>query len=140
MILAPPHSGQIHMVDLFAGPGGLDVAAQWLGLTVSGIEWDANACATRRAAGLHTKQDDVRKYGPGDFPDATILAGGPPCQTYTVAGSGTGRRALDQVLGFVKRMAAGDDVAQSLAALNDDRTGLVLEPLRWALDAVGRNR
>lgn len=124
-----------HLVDLFAGPGGLDVAARWLGIVADGVEWDSGACATRRAAGLGTRQADVRDLGPEDFPVATILAGGPPCQTYTVAGSGAGRRALDQVLGFVKRMATGEDVRPSLETLDDERTALVLEPLRWALRA-----
>ncbi|WP_219816331.1 DNA cytosine methyltransferase [Arthrobacter sp. ZGTC412] len=123
------------MVDLFAGPGGLDVAARWLGLSVAGIEWDENACATRRAAGLETVQGDVRDHGPAEFPHATILAGGPPCQTYTVAGAGAGRKALDQVLSFIARMADGDDVTTELTTLDDERTGLVLQPLRWALEA-----
>ncbi|GAA3053854.1 DNA cytosine methyltransferase [Actinokineospora globicatena] len=123
------------MVDLFAGPGGLDVAARWLGVAVTGVEWDRNACATRAAAGLATVVGDVRDHGPADFPDATVLAGGPPCQTYTVAGGGAGRRALEVVLGFVKRMAAGEDVRDDLAELDDERTALVLEPLRWALAA-----
>ncbi|WP_085998400.1 DNA cytosine methyltransferase [Rhodococcus sp. JVH1] len=123
------------MVDLFAGPGGLDVAAHWLGIPVHGVEWDADACATRRAAGLSTEEGDVRSVGPRDFPDATVLAGGPPCQTYTLAGSGTGRRALDEVLSFVKQMAAGFDIASSVARLEDERTGLVLQPLRWVLEA-----
>ncbi|SES36550.1 DNA cytosine methyltransferase [Actinokineospora terrae] len=125
----------VAMVDLFAGPGGLDVAARWLGVVATGIEWDRNACATRAAAGLATVVGDVRDHGPAEFPDATVLAGGPPCQTYTVAGSGAGRRALEVVLGFVKRMAAGEDVRDDLAGLDDERTGLVLEPLRWALEA-----
>jgi DNA (cytosine-5)-methyltransferase 1 len=132
--------GQIHMVDLFAGPGGLDVAAHWLGIAVDGIEWDADACATRAAAGLRTWQADVRHHKPADFKTATVLAGGPPCQTYTVAGSGAGRRALEQVLRFVKRMAAGENVKENLAELDDVRTGLVLEPLRWALEAVQDGR
>lgn len=123
------------MVDLFAGPGGLDVAARWLELSVAGIEWDKNACATRRTAGLETVQGDVREHGPDEFPYATILTGGPPCQTYTVAGAGAGRKALEHVLSFIDRMEAGDDVTAELAALEDDRTGLVLEPLRWALEA-----
>ncbi|MDH6680581.1 DNA (cytosine-5)-methyltransferase 1 [Rhodococcus sp. LBL1] len=123
------------IVDLFAGPGGLDVAAHWLGLAVHGVEWDSDACSTRRAAGLGTEQADVRSLGPTDFPDATVLAGGPPCQTYTMAGSGAGRRALDNVLFFVKQMAAGVDVKSSVAQLDDERTGLVLEPLRWVIEA-----
>ncbi|MDN3293723.1 DNA cytosine methyltransferase [Streptomyces ficellus] len=130
----------INIVDLFAGPGGLDVAARELGLPVTGIEWDADACATRQAAGLLTRQADVRELGPADFPAATVLAGGPPCQTYTVAGSGTGRRALDDVLALAKRMAAGEDVTADLKEAVDERTGLVLEPLRWALEAVETNR
>lgn len=123
------------MVDLFAGPGGLDVAAHWLGIPVIGIEWDANACATRLGSHLRTEQGDVRNWSPAHFQTASILAGGPPCQTYTVAGTGSGRRALDRVLQFVERMADGDDVTTDLTSLDDDRTGLVLEPLRWALEA-----
>lgn len=126
---------EAQMVDLFAGPGGLDVAARWLGLSVIGIEWDEDACATRRSAGLETVQADVREHGPHEFPKATILTAGPPCQTYTVAGSGAGRRALEQVLAFLARMVDGEDVSVELTALDDERTGLVLQPLRWAMEA-----
>ncbi|MEU1734353.1 DNA cytosine methyltransferase [Streptosporangium sp. NPDC020145] len=124
------------MVDLFAGPGGLDVAARRLGISGIGIEWDSNACETRRKAALQTMQGDVRLFEPSKFKEATILAGGPPCQTYTVAGNGAGRRALDTVLGFARRMAGGEDVTSDLRMLADERTGLVLEPLRWALMAL----
>ncbi|MEX5237108.1 DNA cytosine methyltransferase [Kocuria arenosa] len=134
----PPASPSVEMVDLFAGPGGLDVAAHWLGLSVVGLEWDKDACITRRAAGLGTVQGDVREYGPKDFPDASILVGGPPCQTYTVAGTGAGRRALDQVQNFIQRMASGHDVTADLSHLDDERTGLVLQPLRWILEAQHR--
>ncbi|GHC38706.1 hypothetical protein GCM10010348_77620 [Streptomyces anthocyanicus] len=103
-----------------------------------GIEWDANAVATRLAAGLATVHGDVRRYGPADFPDATVLAGGPPCQTFTVAGGGAGRAALVDVLHAVRRMGARKPVDPAL--LGDERTGLVLEPLRWALEAVDAGR
>lgn len=124
------------IVDLFAGPGGLDVGAAWLGIPAEGIELDDNACATRTAAGLDTTQGDVRDFGPEDFPDATVLAGGPPCQTFTVAGTGTGRKALDDVVALVDRMANGEDAADSLSVFEDERTGLVLEPMRWILEAL----
>ncbi|MEU4061210.1 DNA cytosine methyltransferase [Streptomyces wedmorensis] len=125
---------------MFAGPGGLDVAARDLGYEVTGIEFDQDACDTRAEARLPTLQGDVRDFGPHKFPNATVLAGGPPCQTFTVAGTGAGRRALDEVIGFVKRMARGEDVRSKLAVLDDDRTGLVLEPLRWALEALRDGR
>lgn len=125
----------VHMVDLFAGPGGLDVAAQWLGVAVDGIEWDADACATRFEADLRTHQGDVRQSDPKKFPGAKILAGGPPCQTYTVAGSGHGRRALSEVVAAAESMASGDVVAEVFTEL-DEKTQLVLEPLRWVLKAA----
>ncbi|MEU8877917.1 DNA cytosine methyltransferase [Streptomyces javensis] len=131
----------VKIVDLFAGPGGVDVAAEKLGVATVGIEWDASACETRRAAGLRTVEGDVRRYGPADFPEADVLAGGPPCQTFTVAGTGAGRKALDDVLRFVKRMVAREnreEVARDLSKLDDERTGLVLEPLRWALEAIDK--
>lgn len=136
---------QIRMIDLFAGPGGLDVAAAWLGIEATGIEWDSNACTTRKAAELDTVQGDVRDFDAEKFPQHTVLAGGPPCQTYTVAGSGAGRKALDQVLDFVKRMGEAEDdaarkqIEDDLAVLDDGdehkRTTLVLQPLKWALAA-----
>src|SRR5690606_8127095 len=124
------------IVDLFAGPGGLDVAAHWLGIPVHGVEWDADACATRKAAGLSTDQADVRTVGPEHFQDATVLVGGPPCQTYTLAGGGAGRRALDRVLNFVKQRAAGVDVTAALAAIDEERKCMVREPWRWISEAV----
>ncbi|MFJ7126344.1 DNA cytosine methyltransferase [Streptomyces sp. NPDC098101] len=93
-----------HILDLFAGPGGLDVAADALGYRVTGIEWDAGACATRGAAGMDTFHGDVRTYRASFFPRARVLTGGPPCQTFTVAGHGAGRRALDQVLDYVEEL------------------------------------
>jgi DNA (cytosine-5)-methyltransferase 1 len=99
---SPPAGFRI--VDLFAGPGGLDVAAEVLGHRVTGIEWDAGACATRCLAGMDTFRGDVRRYRAAFFPLAQVLTGGPPCQTFTVAGHGAGRRALDKVIEYIQRL------------------------------------
>ncbi|UFS96409.1 DNA cytosine methyltransferase [Nocardia huaxiensis] len=134
---------EVEMVDLFAGPGGLDVAAKWLGIPAVGIEVDDDACRTRIAAKLGTRHADVRIPRLLDmFPNAKILTGGPPCQTFSVAGAGAGRRALTQVLAFADRIAAGNRqaVLAELAELDDERTGLVLQPLIWILDAIDRKR
>ncbi|MFC9116302.1 DNA cytosine methyltransferase [Streptomyces sp. NPDC057092] len=103
---APPPPAGFRILDLFAGPGGLDVAADVLGYQVTGIEYDDDACATREAAGMDTFRGDVRKYSASLFPHAQVLTGGPPCQTFTVAGHGAGRRALDDVLGYIDRLHA----------------------------------
>lgn len=125
-----------NIVDLFAGPGGLDVGAAWLGIPTLGIELDENACATRLSAGLATKRGDVRAFSPVDFPNANVLTGGPPCQTFTVAGSGSGRRALGEVIKLISQMASSSEATSNPYAFEDDRTGLVLEPMRWALEAL----
>lgn len=127
-------------VDLFGGPGGWDIPAEELGLVVTGIEKSHPACETRRAAGLGTVEGDVRDFGPGDFPRARRLIGSPPCQPFAMNGLGKGRRALDTVLTFADRLAARQDIRQGLATLDDERTGLVLEPLRWALESIDLGR
>lgn len=128
------------IIDLFAGPGGLDVGATWLGIPTTGIELDTNACATRAQAGLDTVQGDVRDFDPDDFPDATVLTGGPPCQTFTVAGKGSGRKSLDEVILGVKEMVERPEACTHRGKFADDRTELVLEPLRWALLALRDDR
>ncbi|MFJ5993599.1 DNA cytosine methyltransferase [Streptomyces sp. NPDC092370] len=143
------------IVDLFAGPGGLDMAAEVLGIPSVGIEWDDDAVATRQAAGLPTVHGDVRLFGPDNpgFEDCNVLAGGPPCQTFSIAGSGSGRKAFDLVTGFIHRIHAWyrreqaggkgetwEDIQRELDKLDDERTGLVLEPLRWIFEAMLRPR
>lgn len=145
MNVTPSHqspSANFRIVDLFAGPGGLDVAADVLGITSTGIEWDRNACETRKRAGLKTLAQDVTKHGPACFPEANVLAGGPPCQTFSVAGNGVGREALDSVLKFKERLAEREERAQIDEDLKtmDVRTSLVLQPLRWVLDALDAKR
>ncbi|MEV7685860.1 DNA cytosine methyltransferase [Streptomyces bungoensis] len=116
------------IVDLFAGPGGLDVAADVLGYQITGIEWDNDACATRSAAGMDTFQGDVRKFSAADFPRAQVLTGGPPCQTFTVAGHGAGRRALDDVLRYIDRLhsavsadaAEWDDISRTWREISEE--------------------
>ncbi|MFD9885282.1 DNA cytosine methyltransferase [Streptomyces alboflavus] len=137
------HLDGIRILDLFAGPGGLDVAAHFLGFKSLGIEWDRNACETRYAAGLPTIHADVsvmRETRFDEIPESVdVLAGGPPCQSFSVAGNGAGRRALDTVKKFIHRLVDGKDEAkidEDLHALGDPRTALVLEPLRWLLKAI----
>ena len=131
------------ILDLFAGPGGLDVAAHFLGYKSIGIEWDKNACETRYAAGLPTIHADVsvmRRTRFEEIPKSVdVLSGGPPCQSFSIAGNGAGRRALNTVENFIHRLVDGEDesaIDRELHALEDPRTALVLEPLRWLLKAI----
>ncbi|MYQ40487.1 DNA (cytosine-5)-methyltransferase 1 [Streptomyces sp. LamerLS-316] len=139
------------IVDLFAGPGGLDIAATIMkdeGVESIGVEWDDATRATRSAAGLLTTEvKDVAALGPCDpsVVEATVLTGGPPCQSFSVAGSRKGHKALDDVLRLATRLADHEDEASfdvawkevkaETDAMSDDRTGFVLQPLRWIMEA-----
>ena len=126
------------VVDLFAGPGGWDLAARKLGIDPLGIEWDDAACATRLAAGLRTLQADVAALRPIDFALVTGLIGSPPCTAFSMAGDGEGRAAIDVYLeairSWVSPFGGAPDYARLDEACGDPSAHLVLEPLRWALD------
>ncbi|MEV7022398.1 DNA cytosine methyltransferase [Kitasatospora sp. NPDC093558] len=136
--------GEPYILDLFAGPGGLDVAARMLEVRSLGIEWDKDACETRYAAGLETWHADVSEVRRNRFHELpaglNVLAGGPPCQTYSVAGNGAGRKALDKVEKLIHELVAGageKEIDEELEKLGGDaRTALVLEPLRYAIKAL----
>jgi DNA (cytosine-5)-methyltransferase 1 len=119
--------------DLFAGAGGWDLAAAELGIHARGVENMKEARATREAAGLTTIHDDVWTFAPDG--KATGLIASPPCQTFSAAGKGNGRKALDDVLRGIR-----DNYVDSLDHLRflglevgDERTALVLTPLHFAL-------
>ncbi|MFH9299071.1 DNA cytosine methyltransferase [Streptomyces sp. NPDC017520] len=139
------------IVDLFAGPGGLDIAATIMkgeGVESIGVEWDDATRATRAAAGLLTTDvKDVAELGPCDpsVREATVLAGGPPCQSFSVAGNREGHQALEDVKRLATRLMGHDDeasfdvawkeVKDETDAMSDNRTGFVLQPLRWIMEA-----
>lgn len=125
-----PFTTDERAVDLFAGPGGWDIAAQALGIAPLGIENDDAACATREAAGLRTVPVDIRDVEP--IPAIGLIAS-PPCQTFSSAGKRSGRRDLDQVLGIIDQMSIGTPWRELTENLEDERTALVLEPLHWIL-------
>ncbi|MFV0411120.1 MAG: DNA cytosine methyltransferase [Paracoccus sp. (in: a-proteobacteria)] len=119
--------------DLFAGAGGWDLAAESLGIHARGVELMPAARATREAAGLETIHDDVWTYRPDG--EADMLIASPPCQTFSTAGKGAGRRALDDVLrGISQEYVDNLEHLRFLGGeVGDERTALVLTPLHHAL-------
>lgn len=118
--------------DGFAGAGGWDLAAQALGITARGIENMPQARATRDAAGLVTIHDDVWTFKPDGKAEGKIDS--PPCQTFSAAGSGSGRKALEDVLRGIRDGYYRDlDHLHFLGLeVGDERTALVLTPLHFA--------
>lgn len=97
------------VIDLFAGPGGLDVAVRSLGLDPLGIEFDDSACATREAAGLRTRQADVAALDPTDFAPCEGIIGSPPCPTFSRGGNGAGRQLAEIIFSALEDLAEGRD-------------------------------
>lgn len=131
-------------LDLFAGHGW-GVACHFLGIEEHGVELMDEAVATRDAAGFSTIYRDVWD-GLLDFEYATkldaravnvvatynLLIASPPCQTFSAAGKGAGRKALDEVLRALDFCVYNDPKAlHALTETLDPRTALVLAPLAY---------
>lgn len=79
------------LISLFSGAGGLDLGFHKAGFhTVVANEFDSKICPTFRANFPDVKliEGDIRNISSDDFPkDVTGIIGGPPCQSWSEAGS-----------------------------------------------------
>ncbi|MZG03976.1 DNA cytosine methyltransferase [Streptomyces sp. SID5614] len=124
------------VLDLFAGPGGWSQGLRALGVREIGLEIDAAACATRRAAGHLTIRTDVATYPTGPLAGRVVgLIGSAPCQPFSSAGLGAGHDDMHLCHQALDDLARGTDTRPLLrTACSDPRSLLVAEPLRYALD------
>ena len=79
------------LISLFSGAGGLDLGFHNAGFkTVVANEFDPKICPTYRANFPNVKliEGDIRNIPSSDFPDDVVgIIGGPPCQSWSEAGS-----------------------------------------------------
>lgn len=93
------------------------------------------AIATREANGMSTVFHDVWDglENPEIVPAHNLLIASPPCQTFSLAGKGAGRAALDEVLEAIELHAYKDpQLLRDFGDKHDPRTALVLAPLAYA--------
>lgn len=77
----------------------------------------------------------MSELDPAGFAPCRIVIASPPCQAFSMAGSGHGRAAADVYLDAIERWMKGEPPSREELdeQCEDERAHLVLEPLRWAL-------
>ena len=131
-------------LDLFAGAGGWSVACQRLNIQEHAVELMPEAIATREAAGFPPLAYEDAWQGlpsspshPPLVPAHDILIASPPCQTFSVAGNGQGRRSLDAIIALItsgayRHLGQSPSHPSHPSSHIDPRSALVLTPLAYA--------
>ena len=80
--------------ELFCGGGLMGVGLKTSGFNIVWAnDFERNAVkAYRHNLGDHVIHADITAIDPKDIPDVDVIAGGPPCQDYSVAGKGEGEK------------------------------------------------
>jgi len=105
--MASKKSKDLKVISLFSGAGGLDIGFERAGFSISvAVEADSSCCDTLRAnrpnlSIINDKIEDVSSkdilFAGGLNPlEATLVIGGPPCQSFSLAGK---RGGLDDERG-----------------------------------------
>jgi DNA (cytosine-5)-methyltransferase 1 len=93
-------------IDIFSGAGGLSLGLKDAGWNVqAAIEFDRTAIQTHEEnfGGVRHISDDVRNLRFDQFRDIDLVAGGPPCQPFSVSGKRLGTFDVrDMVPEFVR--------------------------------------
>ena len=116
-------------LDLCAGAGGLSLGLSNAGFRVHGVEIDADACATHRAAVGPCDHASLWDWSPTGAAD--LVAGGIPCQSHSAAGkrakggrAGTG----DDRGALYRRFLEIATLAQARAVLIENVRGIRTSP------------
>lgn len=118
----------------FAGPGGTSMGLRLLGLDSVGVEYEASAVATARAAGFKRWLADVTSAEVRSYPWSLWgYCASPECQSFSLAGKGEGRAALAHLAEAAYLVAAGATPEDAVAMVRDEALSksatLSLEPL-----------
>ena len=131
------------ILDFVAGAGGWDRGAELAGIDprrITGIELDAAAVETARAAGYSRVHADVLDLLPADFPHVRGLIASAPCPTFSAGGKHSGITDYQHVLDAITHLGSepGCDCTweemfgDAADVVQDQRTALVLQAVRFA--------
>ena len=114
----------VNVVSLFSGGGGLDLGFQSAGFQIIwAIDNNQNAVDTYKAnIGEHIICEDINKVDTKKIPFADVIIGGPPCQSFSLAGNRNVEDARGQLVW--KYIGIISDI-QPKAFLFENVTGLL---------------
>jgi site-specific DNA-cytosine methylase len=130
-MLHPNPGGQVRVLDLFAGCGGLALGFEAQGFETLGFEQDADACETYKR-NLKGDCKQITLTTETEFPKAEVVIGGPPCQPFSVGGHQMGLK--DSRDGFPIFISAVKKVQPEIWVFENVRG--VLYSNRWYFDQI----
>lgn len=115
----------LEVIDLFAGAGGLSLGLEAAGLSVcAAVEHDSAACETYRAnhPGAKVLEGDIAEVDFASIRGAfAVVAGGPPCQPFSVGGKrlaqDDARNGLPQFVRAVRELRPAAFVMENVPGL-----------------------
>jgi DNA (cytosine-5)-methyltransferase 1 len=124
------------VLELFCGGGLGAVGFKAAGYDiVKALDFDKNAVAAyRHNFGDHVEQADINTVDIGSLPNTDVIFGGPPCQDYSVAGSGAGEEGERGKL--VWRYLEIIQAKQPKAFVFENVKGLLTKKHRGTFDAL----
>lgn len=128
------YNEQMKAIDLFAGAGGLSLGLQNAGWeVVAAVEVDKYATATHHAnfPGTKSIRCDVRDVDWSQYRGIDLVAGGPPCQPFSVSGKQLGHAdRRDMVPEFIRIVSQ----VRPAAFIMENVKGLALAKFKDYLD------
>lgn len=140
-----PQNG-LTCVELFAGGGLMAVGLVAAGYNIVWAnDFDKRACRAYSAnIGLHIVHGDITHIDVDTIPDADIIAGGPPCQDYSVAGPGAGEegergKLVWTYLNVIQRKQPKAFVFENVKGLVSRKHRSTFDALLQRFDEIGYN-
>jgi len=135
------------VATFFAGAGGLDLGFKLAGFSVPWAnEYDKNIWATYESNFKQTKLDrrSIVEVQPSDIPDVQGFIGGPPCQSWSEAGSLRGiedqrGQLFYEYLRLIKANRPGFFLAENVSGILFERHGNAFKDILKKFTDIGYN-
>ncbi|SDZ04854.1 DNA cytosine methyltransferase [Thermoactinomyces sp. DSM 45892] len=134
------------VAELFAGGGLMAIGLKESGFSILWAnDFDKRASQSyAHNLGEHIICEDITKIGPDDIPDTDIIAGGPPCQDFSMAGKGLGEdgdrgKLVYTYLDIIQRKQPKAFIFENVKGLISKKHIRTFDALMEKFDDIGYN-